>query len=271
MPRFASILLTGASSGIGHALALACAAPGTVLHLGGRDMSRLRDIADLCRARGATVHDHAADVADAAAMADWVRAVGRLDLVIANAGIGGGIDDGAPEPAAQVRTIFATNLQGALNVALPALEVMRAQPPGADGVRGRIATVASVAAFLPAPGAPSYCAAKAALDGWTVATAPSARAQGVRLTSVCPGYIRTPMTARNPFPMPGLMDADRAAAIILRGIADGRTRVAFPWWVAALARFTGLLPPRLSGALLSRAPGKPALPADPPATHTPIT
>jgi NAD(P)-dependent dehydrogenase (short-subunit alcohol dehydrogenase family) len=269
MAELASVLLTGASSGLGRALALACAAPGVTLHLGGRDAGRLARVAEECGARGASVHAHVADVRDAAAMAAWIGGAGRLDLVVANAGIGGGSDDGAPESPDQVRAIFATNLEGALNVALPALAAMRLQAPGVDGVRGRIATIASVAAFVPAPGAASYCAAKAALDAWAVGTAPTARSHGVRLTSVCPGYVRTAMTARNRFPMPGLMDADRAAAIILRGIAAGRVRIAFPWWVAGLARLTGLLPPRLAGVLLSRAPGKAGLPAEPLPTHPP--
>jgi short-subunit dehydrogenase len=256
MTTFNAVLITGASSGIGRALAEAVAAPGVTLHLGGRDVVRLAAVAESCRRRGALVLSRTVDVRDAAAMAAWVNAAGRLDLVIANAGIGGGTDDGALEPAAQVRALIAANLDGALNTILPAIAAMRRQPAGPDGVRGRIAAVASIAAFIPAPGAPSYCAAKAALDTWTVATAVSARRQGVRLTSVCPGYIRTAMTARNRFPMPGLMHADRAARIILRGIAAGRVRVAFPWWLAAIARLVDLLPPRLMGALLARAPGK---------------
>jgi short-subunit dehydrogenase len=260
MAAYKSVLISGASSGIGHALAVALAAPGVTLHLGGRDAARLAAVAVSCRAKGATVAERLADVRDAAAMAEWSGQAGRLDLVIANAGAGAGIPDGTAEQAWQVRDLFAVNLDGAMNLMLPAYDAMRTQAPGPDGVRGRIAAVASLAAFLPAPGAPTYCAAKAALDAWTVATATPARAQGVILTSVCPGYIRTPMTAANRFPMPGLMDADRAAAIILRGIAAGRVRVAFPWWVAAAARFGGLLPPRLSGRILSRAPGKAGLP-----------
>jgi NAD(P)-dependent dehydrogenase (short-subunit alcohol dehydrogenase family) len=258
MAHIRSVLITGASSGIGRALALAYAEPGVFLHLGGRDSARLGDAADACRARGATAAAHAVDVRDAAAMAAWIESADHLDLVVANAGIGAGIDDGAPEPASQVRTIFAVNLDGALNAALPALAKMRAQPPGPDGVRGRIATVASVAAFVASPAAPTYCASKAALDAWTVATAASARAHGIRLTSVCPGFIRTPMTAQNPFPMPCLMDADRAARIVVRAIAAGRVRIAFPWWIAAAAHLVGLLPPRLTGALMNR--GKPGLP-----------
>ncbi len=200
------------------------------------------------------------DVRDAAAMESWIAAAGQLDLVVANAGISAGTGDGRPESAAQARIVFAANLDGVLNTVMPALAAMRAQAPGADGVRGRIGVVASIAAFVPAPGAPAYCASKAAVDTWTVAAAAAARPEGVLMTSICPGYVRTAMTARNRFPMPGLMDADRAARIMLRGLAAGRRRIVFPWWMGLAARLAGLLPPRLSGALLSIPPGKDGLP-----------
>jgi short-subunit dehydrogenase len=256
---FGHVLITGASSGLGRALALACARPGAVLHLCGRDATRLEQAAAVARTRGATVAARMLDVTDATAMADWIAGAGRLDLVIANAGISAGTGDGT-ESAAQVRRIFDINLAGALNTVLPAREAMRTQLPGADGLRGRIATVASLAAFVPAPGAPSYCASKAALDAWTVASRPSARRDGISLTSVCPGYVRTAMTAENRFPMPGLMDADRAAAIVLRGIARGRGRIAFPWWLAMAARLTGLLPPAALAATVGRAAAKAGAP-----------
>lgn len=260
MDGISCALITGASSGIGEALAAALAAPGVTLHLSGRDDDRLARVAAACRARGAMAYPRVIDVCDAAAMADWVAAAGRLDLVVANAGISAGTGDGRPEAPAQTRAIFATNLDGMLNTALPAWQVMRAQPPAADGVRGRIAVVASIAAFAAVPGAPSYCASKAAADAWTVASAPAAAAEGIRLTSICPGYIRTRMTAANDFPMPGLMDADRAAAIILRGVAAGRVRLAFPWWMALAGQMAGLLPPRLLGTLMAGQPGKAPVP-----------
>jgi NAD(P)-dependent dehydrogenase (short-subunit alcohol dehydrogenase family) len=238
---------------------MACARPGAVLHLSGRDAARLDAVAAAARDRGAAVHPARLDVRDAAAMAGWIAGAGPLDLVVANAGISAGTGGGgAPvrESAAQVRAIFAVNLDGALNTVLPALEAMAAQMPGSDGVRGRIAVIASLAALVAAPGAPAYCASKAAVDAWTVASAPAARDRGVVLTSVCPGYVRTPMTARNDFPMPGLMEAERAVAIILRALAAGRVRVAFPAGMALAARAAGALPPGLRNWAMRRLPAK---------------
>lgn len=243
--RVRSALITGASAGIGAALAQALAAPGVTLHLSGRDAERLDAVGRACLGRGAAVSIRVIDVRDAAAMAAWIAGAGALDLVIANAGIAAGNRTDSPETEERTRAVLATNLDGALNTVLPALAVMAAQPADAAGVRGRIAVIASVAAFIKAPGAAAYCASKAAIDTWMVSSARDARARGVVLTSVCPGYVRTAMTASNRFPMPGLMDADRAAGIILDGILAGRRRVVFPWWMGLLARTIGLLPPRL--------------------------
>jgi short-subunit dehydrogenase len=249
MHNVRSALITGASSGIGHALAVALAGPAVALHLSGRDTARLEAVAEMCRTRGATVHPAVVDVRDADAMAAWIGNAGTLDLVVANAGVSVGTGE-------QTRGIFATNLDGVLNTVLPAMAVMADQPADAAGVRGRIAAIASIAAFAPVPHAPAYCASKAAVDFWMVAGAADARRRGIVLTSVCPGYVRSGMTTHNDFPMPGLMDADSAARIILRGIAAGRTRVVFPWWIGLAARASGLLPPRLLAALVAMQRGK---------------
>lgn len=255
MAQYRSVLITGASSGIGEALALALAAPGATLHLSGRDAARLDRVAGACRQRGATVAERIIDVRDAASMENWIASAGPLDLVVANAGIAAGSGRTDGERIASTRDIMGTNLDGALNTILPAMDAMRAQPPGPDGCRGRIAVIASIAAFVAVPGSPAYCASKAAIDVWTVASARAARKQGIHLTSVCPGYIRTAMTDRNRFPMPGLMDAGKAAEIILRGVSAGKIRIAFPWWMAALARIGGLMPPHILGKLLPDPPG----------------
>ncbi|MFT8244033.1 SDR family NAD(P)-dependent oxidoreductase [Roseomonas sp. BN140053] len=249
-----SVAITGASSGFGAALARELAAPGRVLHLSGRDATRLAGAAEACRAAGAEVREACFDVRDAAACEAWVAAAGPLALLIANAGVSAG-SGGAVEPADQARDIFAVNLTGALNTALPALAAMRLQPPGPDGVRGRIAVVASVAAFVAAPGAPAYCASKAALQRWAEATDATARRGGVRLHALCPGYISTPMTAGNDFPMPGLMTPEDAARRALAGLARGKPRVAFPLPLYLAARLAGALPPRWLSVLPSKAQG----------------
>lgn len=249
------VLLTGASSGLGRALAEALAAPGVTLHLGGRDPTRLAEVTVACQALGATVRGEAADVRDAAAMAAWIGAAGPLDLVIANAGISAGSGTGWERPDA-ARAVFETNLTGVLNTALPAMAAMARQPPGPDGVRGRVAVVASIAAFVAAPGAPSYCASKAAVQRWAEALDATERHRGIRLHAICPGYVRTPMTARNRFPMPWLMTAEDAAQRTLRGLRAGRVRVVYPWPLYALARVVGALPPGWRAALMARFPGK---------------
>ncbi len=251
-------LITGASSGIGRALAEALAAPGATLHLSGRDAARLAATAESCRGRGATVRQAVLDVTEADRMAEWVRDAGRLDLVVANAGISGGTGT-AHEPVEQARRIFAVNVTGVLNTALPAIEAMAAQAPGANGLRGHVAVVASIAAFLAAPGAPAYCASKSAVQRWAEALDVTERRRGIRVTAVCPGYIRTPMTARNPFPMPLLMEADVAARRILAGLAAGRARVVFPRRLYWAARAFGALPAPLRNWAFARVPGKPAL------------
>ncbi|HUB12883.1 MAG TPA: SDR family NAD(P)-dependent oxidoreductase [Acetobacteraceae bacterium] len=256
MARYQQVLITGASSGIGAALALELAAPDVTLHLSGRDGQRLAAMSEACRARGATVQQRVLDVRHAAAMADWVAGCGPLDLVVANAGISAGAGEKAPETPEQTRAIFATNLDGVLNTALPAIALMRGQATGADGWRGRIVVIASIAGFVAGASAPAYCGSKAAADVWTVAMAVGLRRERIALTSVCPGYIRTAMTARNRFPMPGLMDADRAARTILRGVTAARIRVVFPWYMGGAARIGALVPPRLVGAFMKRMPAK---------------
>ncbi|WP_431281732.1 SDR family NAD(P)-dependent oxidoreductase [Humitalea sp. 24SJ18S-53] len=248
-----SIAITGASSGLGAAIARAAARPGVVLHLAGRDATRLAAVARDCAA--AEVRVTVLDVTDAAACAAWVAGMGRCDLMIANAGISAG-SGGGVESAEQVRAIFATNVDGVLNVALPAIAAMRDQAPGPDGVRGRVAVTGSLASFVAAPGAASYCASKAAVQRWAEATDASERKFGVRLSSICPGYVRTPMTEKNAFPMPWLMTPDEAAKRTLAGLAAGRLRVVYPRRLYFLARMVGALPPGWRNAILGRAPAK---------------
>ena len=251
-----SVLITGASSGIGRALAEAVAAPGAALHLSGRDAARLAEVEAACASRGADVRPRVLDVRDREAMRDWIAAAGPLDLVIANAGVSAGTG-GRTEPPDQARAVFDTNVGGVLNTVLPALDAMAAQPPaGPDGLRGRIAVIASVAAFIGVGGAPSYCASKAAVQSWAEAMDMSERRRGIRLHAVCPGYVRTNMTLGNRFPMPMVISAEDAARRTLEGIRRGKTRIAYPFLVYAAARAVGALPPGLRAAIFTRLPAK---------------
>ena len=244
-----SILITGASSGIGRGIALALARPGRRLHLGGRNRDNLRDVAARCIARGADARIRVQDVRDPVGMEEWITGTGTLDLVFACAGITASTRGGeeAPyEPDAQIRRMFATNVDGVINTVLPALQVMRAQPRGSDGVRGRICAMSSVAGLVSFPGTPSYCASKAAVDRFMVATGGNVKRAGILMSSVCCGFVATPMTAGNTFPMPGLTQTGDAVRTIISGVAEGKRHIFFPWWLAAGSRFMDLLPVRIA-------------------------
>jgi NAD(P)-dependent dehydrogenase (short-subunit alcohol dehydrogenase family) len=245
------VLITGAASGFGKALAEACATPGVALHLCDLHAAGLTEVAGLCAAAGAHVAPAVLDVGDAAAMAGWIRGVGQLDLVIANAGILPEIG-AAFECHTQARRVFEINVNGMLNTALPAIDAMALQAPAPDGVRGRIAVVSSILAFVPAPMAPAYSASKAAVQAWAEATDGNERARGIRLHSNCPGYIRTGLVTSNPMPMPLIMRPARAARLALEGLAAGRSRVSFPRRVHFGMRLIGALPPRLRNALIAQ-------------------
>lgn len=249
-PAYRSILITGASGGIGAALAQAFAAPGVHLALGGRDPARLEGVADACRRAGALGQGESVDVTDRAAMTKWVLGVDRgapLDLVIANAGTAGPGGDGGPEAA---RTIFAVNLDGVLNTILPILPAMAARGCG------QLALMSSLAGFRGLPSAPAYCASKAAVRVWGEALRGRLGRQGITVSVICPGFVRTPMTAGNPFPMPLIMAPERAAAIIRRGLLRRRARIAFPLPLYWGVRLLQALPPGLADRRLARLPDK---------------
>ncbi|MDI2112789.1 SDR family NAD(P)-dependent oxidoreductase [Commensalibacter nepenthis] len=244
---FHSILITGASSGVGRVVALYLAAPDVRLFLGGRNQTNLEKVADECKSLGAVVEMKSLDVCDRQGMEEWIYSVGHLDFVLACAGVSIGTVDATsqhtlPESSDKIRQIMRTNIDGVLNTVLPAIEVMRQQNLNSDDIRGRIAAVASVAGFVNSAWAPSYCASKSAVDRFMVSSGGSLEKLDIYLSSICCGFIRTPMTANHKFKMPGLMDADTAAKLIVQGVLSKKRRIIFPVWMVVLARMIDLLP-----------------------------
>jgi short-subunit dehydrogenase len=238
MNRPKSILITGASSGIGAALAREYAEPGVRLSLSGRNRERLEAVAAEVSAAGAETTTAVLDVSDATSTQEWVTKMddsAPLDLAIANAGISGGTFGGG-ESIEQAAAIFATNTGGVVNTLYPACERMAARGTG------QIVVISSLAGFRGIPGAPAYSASKAAARAWGEAMRGRLKPRGVTVSIVCPGFIRTPMTDVNQFPMPMLMEVDRAASLIRRRLARGHAMIAFPWPMYLLVRLMAALP-----------------------------
>ena len=182
-------------------------------------------------------------------MEDWLRradAAQPLDLVIANAGV----DGASAPPDERLRAILRINVDGVVNTIEPALALMLPRQ------RGQIAIMASLAGFVGMPGAPAYGASKAAVRSLGEALRVRHAPEGIEVSVVCPGFVRSRMTAENRFPMPFLWDAGRAARHIARALARNRGRIAFPLPMYLGVRVLQLLPTPILERLLARAPRK---------------
>lgn len=246
------VFITGASSGIGAALARHYSSPDCAVGLVGRSRQRLELVANsLPGEHGIFV----ADVADAAAMgraaADFVQRFGVPDLVIANAGVSAGTLTEHAEDLAAFRRIIETNLTGMVLTFQPFLGAMRARGSGT------LAGIASVAGIRGLPGAGAYSASKAAAISYLESLRVELHGSGVRVVTLCPGYIATPMTAVNTYPMPFLLPVDAAARRLARAIDAGRSYAVVPWQMAIVAKVLRLLPNFAYDALFARAGRKP--------------
>lgn len=251
------VFLTGASSGIGEALARHYARSGAHLGLFARREARLRILAsELGEAR---CRVYAGDVRDAQALrdaaADYMAHAGVPDVVIANAGVSRGTLTEHVEDLAAFESVFAINVLGTVHTFAPFIAPMReAAQHGAQPV---LVGIASIAGFRGLPGSSAYSASKAAAITYLESLRVELRRSGIAVTTICPGYIATPMTEHNPYPMPFLLPVDRAAERMVRAIARRAKFYVLPWQMAIVGRLLRSLPRSLYDRAFARAPHKP--------------
>jgi short-subunit dehydrogenase len=242
------IVITGASAGLGRALALAYAAPDVVLGLIGRDIERLEAVAQACRAQGARVEGGLLDVRDAPAMQTWLHRfddAGPIDLLIANAGAASTLASATDwEDLERTAAILDTNFYGAMHAVLPVIARMRPRR------EGQIALISSLAALRGMAISPAYCASKSALKAYGDSVRPILSRDGIRMSIVLPGFVKTAMSDVFPGEKPFLWSADKAAQHIQRKLKAGRAEIAFPSLLAFGMRLLPLLPAVMADAIL---------------------
>ena len=255
-PAAPLVLITGASSGIGQALAQAYLQRGWRVAL----LARRTDVlaqwlhslpltlrADQTCILGADVGDP--DSMLAAAQQCMAR-MGLPDVVIANAGISLGVDTAEHEDLAVFEQVLRTNTLGVAHTFHPFIRAMQARG------HGQLVGIASVAGIRGLPGHAAYCASKAAVISYCESLRGELRSQGVQVITLAPGYIATPLTARNRYPMPFLMSAEAFAQSALRSIERGDRYRVIPWPMAWVAKLLKVLPGALFDHLLKSQPRK---------------
>jgi short-subunit dehydrogenase len=246
------VIITGASAGLGAALARRYAASGATLGMMARRRPELERIAG---ALATAFELYALDVRDGAALTAAARHFtsqhGCPDIVIANAGISLGTLTEYAEDVSAFQEVFDVNVMGMVRIFQPFVECMR------ERASGVLAGIASVAGYRGLPGAAAYSASKAAAISYLESLRVELRGSGVKVITVCPGYIATPMTETNPYPMPFRMSADEAADKIANLIARGKDFAVIPWQMAIAARALHVMPSWLYDRLFATAPRKP--------------
>lgn len=233
-------LITGASRGIGAALARRFADRGDEVWLAARSAPALESEVRAIKSAGGRAHVVLLDVSRPEETEERVsaldREVGGLDLVVANAGIGGPLVPVAQQTLAQVRAVFETNLMGALATLLPVI------PGMVERGRGHIVGISSLAGEVPLPTAAEYGTSKAALSFYLACAAMDLAPRGVHVTDIHPGFVRTELTAKNNFTMPFLVELDDAADLIVRAIQDHKRLLRFPLPLSTAITASRLLP-----------------------------
>ena len=234
------VFITGASSGIGQALALRFFQAGYRLALVARRTSEIKSWADANLTSTASYQIYSADVSDSdsivAAGHACLAAQGVPDVVIANAGISVGMDTGMREDLEVMRQTFATNNVGVAATFHPFLDGMIRR--GA----GTLVGIGSVAGIRGLPGHGAYCASKAALIAYCESLRGELKPAGLRVVTICPGYVDTPLTQQNRYAMPFLMPPQAFAGKAFKAITAGSSYCVIPWQMGVVAKLLRVLP-----------------------------
>jgi short-subunit dehydrogenase len=245
------VFITGASSGIGAALAARYASAGATLGLFARRAEALRELAATLPC---PTHIYPGDVCDHAALADaardFIARAGGIDIVIASAGISHGTLTERPEDLPVFESIIATNVTATVATFAPFIDAMREQG------RGTLVGIASVAGVRGLPGGGGYSASKAAVVTYCESLRLEMRRHGIRVVTIAPGYIDTPMTRHNKYRMPFLMAPEAFAERAVRTIARGARYRVIPWQMGVVAKLLRMLPDALYDLAFARAPRK---------------
>lgn len=251
-----SVFITGASSGIGEALAVYYAAQGATLGLAAR---RSEHLEALNQRLGGGHACYALDVTDApalhAAACDFIARFGAPDIIIANAGVSAGTLTEFEEDLEVFRRVMDTNVFGMAATFAPFIPAMKAAGDGRK--MQRLVGIASVAGIRGLPGAEAYSASKAAAIAYLESLRLEMRPYGIKVVTIAPGYIETPMTEINPYKMPFLLPVDQAAAGFAAVIARGSSYAVIPWPMGVVAKVLRALPNWLYDRLFTSAPRKP--------------
>lgn len=247
-----NVFITGASSGIGAALAREYAARGARLGLVAR---RLEGLEELVASLPGTHHVYPVDVTDKDALIAAARAFdqtsGGADVVIANAGISVGVLTEYYEDLEAFRQTLETNLLAMAATFHPFIAPMRARG------RGKLVGIASVAGIRGLPGSEAYCASKAGAIAYLESLRVELARFRINVQTICPGFVRTPLTAKNPYPMPFVIDAEVFARRAVAAIDRGSSYAVIPWPAAVIAKFLRLLPNWAFDRLMANRPYKP--------------
>jgi short-subunit dehydrogenase len=240
----AGVLITGATGGIGAALAAAYAAPGRTLWLQGRRSEALDELAARCRAQGAIVETRVMELTDTAALLSWLRDIApRMDLAIVNAGITSDVRIGEDWP--EVEHLLQVNVHAAFATVGAVLPAMRSRG------RGQIALVSSVAAWFGMPLTPAYSASKAALKAYGEALRGWLAPEGVEVNVVMPGFVKSAMSARFPGPKRFMLEPEAAARRIVAGLKRNEARISFPFAPSLFMWALGAMPAALAQRLIA--------------------